>query len=74
MIQRVDVRKIRQNLNMTQDVFALTFGFQLGTLRNWEQGHRAPSGPSRTLLMIISRAPEMVRSALESEREAAIRQ
>jgi putative transcriptional regulator len=34
------------------------------TVRNWEQGKRAPQGPARALLRIIDRAPETALKAL----------
>ena len=61
----IDVRAIRQRLGLTQQQFALQFGFSLATLRNWEQGTRVPPGSSRVLLTVIDRAPEAVRKALE---------
>ncbi|WP_454758274.1 helix-turn-helix domain-containing protein [Caulobacter segnis] len=62
----IDVRAIRQKLGLTQQQFAIQFGFSLATLRNWEQGTRVPPGSSRVLLTVIDRAPEAVRKALEA--------
>lgn len=61
----VDVRAIRRRLGMSQPEFAARFGFSVGTVRNWEQGHRRPEGPSRILLTLIERIPEQVSQALE---------
>ena len=63
---RIDVRAIRKRLGMTQETFALMFGFSVGSLRNWEQGHRRPRGSARVLLTIIDRAPEQVQKALKA--------
>ena len=60
----IDVREIRKRLDMTQQEFSLQFGFALGTLRNWEQGHRKPQGPSRVLLTLIKKMPDEVKRAL----------
>ena len=60
----IDVREIRKRLDMTQQEFSLQFGFPLGTLRNWEQGHRKPQGPSRVLLTLIKKMPDEVKRAL----------
>ena len=62
--KHIDVRRIRGRLGMSQEVFALRFGFSLATLRNWEQGHRQPDGPARVLLTLIDRIPEQVQQAL----------
>jgi len=60
----VDVRAIRGRLKMTQQQFAIRFGFSVNTLRHWEQGRRAPEGPTRAYLLVIDREPEAVQKAL----------
>ena len=60
----VDVKAIRSQLGMTQVEFAQQFGFSLGTLRNWERGHRRPEGAARAFLTVIARQPDLVISAL----------
>ena len=62
----IDVRVIRQKMGLTQQQFAIQFGFSLGTVRNWEQGTRVPPGSSRVLLTIIDREPETVKRVLEA--------
>jgi len=61
----VDVKAIRERLGLTQLQFAARFGFTPGTIRNWEQGHRKPEGPARTLLKVIEKRPDVVQDALE---------
>lgn len=56
----IDIGKIRRDLGMTQKEFAVSFGFPLKTLQNWEQGIREPDGPARAYLQVIRRQPEMV--------------
>ena len=60
----LDVRAIRSRLSMTQQEFAGQFGFNINTLRHWEQGRRTPEGPTRAYLLVIDRDPEAVRKAL----------
>lgn len=60
----LDVRAIRQRQGLSQKVFAEKYGFSLSTLRNWEQGHRAPTGASRVLLIVIEKQPQAVEAAL----------
>ena len=60
----IDVRAIRERLDLSQEEFAMLFGFSLGTLRHWEQGRRYPDGAARTFLMVIDRDPDAVRKAL----------
>ncbi len=65
-VQDVDVRTIRKRLGLTQDEFAIRFGFSSGSIRNWEQGHRKPQGPARVLLKVIEKEPEAVNRALSA--------
>ena len=60
----IDIRGIRARLGLTQQQFALRFGFSLNTLRHWEQGRRVPEGPTRAYLLVIDRNPEAVQNAL----------
>jgi putative transcriptional regulator len=60
----VDVRELRQRLSLTQQEFALQFGFSLAAVRHWEQGTRVPEMSARVLLTLINKDPEYVRSAL----------
>jgi putative transcriptional regulator len=62
--EQVDVRAIRVRLKMTQQQFAVRFGFSINTLRHWEQGRRVPEGPTRAYLLVIDREPEAVQKAL----------
>jgi len=64
--QRVDVRAIREKLDLTQEQFARRFGFSVNTLRHWEQGRRQPEGPTRAYLLVIDRAPKAVERALRA--------
>jgi putative transcriptional regulator len=59
-----DVKAIRQRLGLSQEQFAARFGFSVETIRNYEQGHRQPSGPARVLLRIIAAEPDAVTRAL----------
>jgi putative transcriptional regulator len=60
----IDVRAIRGRLGLTQQEFAVRFGFSVNTLRHWEQGRRVPEGPTRAYLMVIDREPQAVQKAL----------
>ncbi len=59
-----DVRGIRQRLGLTQEQFANRYGFSVETIRNYEQGHRRPTGPARVLLRVIAGEPDAVTRAL----------
>jgi putative transcriptional regulator len=66
----VDVKAIRRRLRMSQSVFAGRFGFSLGTVQNWERGHRRPEGAARALLKVIDRRPDAVLEALAEDDRA----
>jgi DNA-binding transcriptional regulator YiaG len=60
----VDVKAIRQMMEMSQEQFALEFGLELATVRNWEQGRSEPDAAARNFLVTIARDPDAVRHAL----------
>ena len=62
----LDVSAVREKTALSQEDFARTFGVSLGTLRNWEQGRRAPDGPARVLLTLIDRDPVAVLKTLRA--------
>jgi putative transcriptional regulator len=61
-----EVRDLRRRARLTQQEFAARLGVPVETIRNWEQGKRAPRGPARALLAVIAHAPETVFAALAS--------
>ena len=58
---------LRRRARLTQTEFASRLGVPVETIRNWEQGKRAPRGPARALLAVIAHSPETVFAALASE-------
>jgi len=61
------VRDLRRRARLTQIEFAARLGVPVETIRNWEQGKRAPRGPARALLAVIAHSPETVFAALATE-------
>jgi putative transcriptional regulator len=61
---RLDVAAIRHRTGLAQPAFARRIGVSLATLRNWEQGHRSPTGPARVLLALVERNPLIVAETL----------
>jgi len=55
-----NIKRIRANYRLSQDQFAAMLGISPGTLRNWEQGRRAPEGPARVLLQVAATHPDAV--------------
>lgn len=58
------VRAVREATGLSQTQFARLIEVQIGTLRNWEQGRRQPTGPARALLKALKARPKAVIEAL----------
>jgi putative transcriptional regulator len=63
-VPEVDVREVRTKMKLSQAQFATKFGFPPATLRNWEQGRSWPDAPTRVLLAVIAKHPEVVEDVL----------
>ena len=61
---RVNVKRIRTRLGLSQESFAQTYGFALSAVRDWEQGRRQPERSARILLKVVEKEPEAVMRAL----------
>lgn len=59
-----DVATLRRRLKLSQAQFASRFGFNVATVRNWEQGRVVADGPARVLLTVIANEPQAVVRAL----------
>lgn len=59
-----DVRRIRRASGLSQAKFAKLIHVEVGTLRNWEQGRRTPTGPAQVLLRAIEKDPRSVLRAI----------
>ena len=66
VVEALDVRSIRENLNLSQIQFAALVHVSVKTLRNWEQGIRRPGGAAAALLTAIRNDPENVIAALNA--------
>lgn len=61
----VDVKKIRDRTGLSQAEFSRTIGVAKGTLLNWEQGRRRPTGPAMVLLAMLEKKPSLVADMLK---------
>ncbi|MGC1467363.1 MAG: helix-turn-helix domain-containing protein [Pseudolabrys sp.] len=61
-------RHVRARCGLTQAAFAQHIEVPVETVRNWEQGKRAPRGPARALLKVIDQAPGTAFAALGGKR------
>jgi putative transcriptional regulator len=60
----IDVAAIRNKTGLSQPEFARRIGVPVGTIRNWEQGRRAPQGPAHILLALLDCNPKIVEETL----------
>ena len=59
-----NVRAIRTQLQMTQEVFAKAIGVPVATVRNWEQSRTNMDPAVRSLLRVVEREPDAALRAL----------
>lgn len=62
----IDVKAMRERLDLSQGEFAARFGFTAARIRDWEQGRSRPDGAVRAYLKVIDRIPAAVKKALEA--------
>jgi putative transcriptional regulator len=62
----VDVKAIRMKQKLSQEKFAMRYGFTVWAVREWEQGRRQPERAARVLLKVIEREPAAVKRALDA--------
>lgn len=60
----ISVRSVRESLHLSQAQFALRFGLEEATVKNWEQGKSKPNATAMALIWTIYRHPEAVVDAL----------
>lgn len=65
-VDAVRVKEVRAVTGLSQVKFAKVIDVQVGTLRNWEQGRRQPTGPAKALLRAIQNDPKHVLEALSA--------
>jgi putative transcriptional regulator len=64
VIDATKVKEVRAITKLSQAKFAAVLQVDVGTLRNWEQGRRQPTGPAKALLRAIQADPANVLRAL----------
>lgn len=70
--EHVDVKALRNSLELSQAEFAERFNFQLTAVQNWEQGRRFPNPSAVMLLKVIENAPDLVARVAEEIRDHSL--
>lgn len=65
-----DVKALRESLAMSQEEFASAYHVPVGTLRNYEQRRRLPSGPAAAYFALIAHKPVAMRRLLREALQA----
>ncbi|EAU40969.1 DNA-binding protein [Fulvimarina pelagi HTCC2506] len=63
----ISARAVREALHLSQAQFALRFGLEEATVKNWEQGKSKPNATAMTLLWTIHRNPEAVAASIKMD-------
>src|SRR3954468_18387517 len=66
-IKAKEIACIRQELNVSQPVFAALLNVPLATARSWEQGKRKPSGAALRLLDLARQRPKILLAAVSPD-------
>lgn len=56
-VDPADPYAVRDGLRQSQEGMAALLGVSVATVRNWDQGRRAPRGPASQLLRVAARHP-----------------
>jgi putative transcriptional regulator len=64
-----DIRRVREELGLSQAVFADLIGASPSTVRAWERGARKPSDMARRLLALAEREPGVFEKDLVPSKE-----
>ena len=65
-VPKIDVRKLRRKMKLSQSEFSAKFGFSPDSVQNWEQGRRDPEGPARILLAVVANHPDAVADTIRA--------
>lgn len=61
-----EVKRLRWQLELTQEAFAERYGIPVATVRDWEQGRSSPDATARSFLRAIAKGPKQVARLLEA--------
>jgi len=61
--RNIDVRQLRERLGLSREDFALRYGLEVESVRNWEIGRREPDSAAKSYLRAIDNDPQKVEEA-----------
>ena len=60
------IKEIRTKTKLSQAVFAKLLNVSLSSVRQWEQGKRIPTGPTKVLLDLLNKSPHLLDYRIEA--------
>ena len=54
------IKAIREQMNLSQTVFAMLLNVSPSSIRHWEQGKRKPTGSTKVLLELLGKSPHLL--------------
>jgi putative transcriptional regulator len=54
------IKAIRKKTKLSQSVFSNLLNVSLSSVRQWEQGHRVPTGATKVLLELLDKSPHIL--------------
>ena len=60
------VRRLRDRLGLSQNAFVERFHIPVASLRDWEQGRRAPDAATQAYIIVVDRHPDLVAQTLSA--------
>ena len=54
------IKKVRNNLKVSQSIFAQLLNVSTASIRHWEQGLREPTGSTKVLLELLLKEPHIL--------------
>lgn len=64
-----DISDLRKAMKLSQAEFADLFGFEVSSVRNWEQGRTQPEGAARQIFWMIKSDPVSVLNLVKKAKE-----
>ncbi|MGJ5092119.1 helix-turn-helix domain-containing protein [Bradyrhizobium oligotrophicum] len=62
---KIDICRLRRDLNLTQQQFCRRYGFEIDTLKSWELGRRFPDQANSFILAMIEAEPQLLCEMVE---------
>ena len=59
-LSTIQIKEIREQMNISQTVFAKLLNVSPSSIRQWEQGKRHPTGATQVLLELLKKTPHLL--------------